>query len=55
MRSRRFYVSISVLFLSLLLAAPAFAHTVSLTFQGGTGNVYPKLTRFAYFNSGKIN
>jgi hypothetical protein len=47
MRSRRFHVSLSVLFLSLLLATPVFAHTVSMTYLGGTGSgigggaVYP--------------
>jgi PEP-CTERM motif len=47
MRLSRFHLSISVLVLSLLLASPAFAHTVSMTYLGGTGSgigggaVYP--------------
>ena len=47
MRLSRLHVSLSVLVLSLLLAGPAFAHTVSMTYLGGTGSgigggaVYP--------------
>jgi hypothetical protein len=46
MRSRRFLVSLSVLFFALLLATPVFANTVTVTFLGGShtgvgGNVYP--------------
>src|SRR5712672_1953086 len=35
MRFSRFHLSISVLVLSLLLACPAFANTVSMTYLGG--------------------
>jgi hypothetical protein len=46
MRSRHVLVSLSVLFLALFLAAPAFATPVTITFLGGShtgvgGNVYP--------------
>jgi hypothetical protein len=46
MRSRHVLVSLSVLFLGLFLAAPAFATPVTITFLGGShtgvgGNVYP--------------
>src|SRR5258708_29626766 len=47
MRLSRLHFSLSVLVLSLLLAGPAFAHTVSMTYLGGTGSgigagaVYP--------------
>ena len=47
MRLSRFHLSTSVLVLSLLLACPAFANTVSMTYLGGTGSgigggaVYP--------------
>jgi PEP-CTERM motif len=34
MRLSRFHLSLSVLIFSLLLASPAFAHTVSLTYEG---------------------
>jgi PEP-CTERM motif-containing protein len=47
MRLNRFHLSLSVLVLSLLLAGPAFANTVSMKFLGATGSgigggaVYP--------------
>ena len=47
MRLSRFHLSLSVLVLSLLLAGPAFATTVSMKYLGGTGSgigggaVYP--------------
>lgn len=39
MRFSRFHLALSVLTLSLLLASPAFAHTVSLTYVGHQGVV----------------
>jgi PEP-CTERM motif len=47
MRLNRFHLALSVLLFSLLLASPAFANSVTLTYLGGTGSgigggaVYP--------------